>query len=412
MSTLLPLLLGLSLFTQSSDVVESDLLTLANGRTAEGQVVYEDDTLIILRKGSRETEYPRAEVTAVDSRLGHLGELLQRMEQRGPDLLADAPGLLELARFAAAARLPGEAEMLHLLVLLADPAQQDALDVLGCKERKGHWSYKKGSTWIRVADLRTAVTDWKDRWTFTSMHYTVEASLPLDQAILAAFDLERFYRAFMGLLRVELRITEPLETMRFLLHDDARSYPEPSDGRRAWFDQSDLLTHVNTTVKPWLPSMFHEAAHHIFYMTTVRSRDGKGVIPAWLDEGMAEFFETGSSGSPGFSTFDLVSPDPNLFRTHAKAEKPHDFSRVLAFEAKDYQGSVGPELKYAQSYTLLHFVLYGNAGDRRLHFMDFMRSAYQGRSSSTDFQKILEIDNKDKFEKEWFASVSATVAGL
>ena len=413
MSFLTALVLGLGLQAAQFDKdFETDVVTLDKGKPVEGRVVYEDDEKVVVRKGSREKEYDRAKVTNVESRVRNLATLLDRMDAVGTRLYDDAGELLELAKFAEAARLNGEARALYLAVLIADPEQPDALEWLECRERRGAWQIKHGSKFYPVTDLPTLVESWKDRWTLSSVHYEMETNLPLRQGIKALFDLERFYRAFMDIFQVELELYDPIEVIEMRIHDDEKSFPERGDGRKGWFDPSDRLTHVVTVRKPWRDTLFHEAVHHLFHMTTVRSASGKGRIPAWLDEGMGELFGTSLEGEPGFATFDLSKPDANWYRAHADADKPYDFSRMMAFEPDDYFGSVDRALKYAQSYTLTHYLLFGTGDDGRDKFMDFMRSAYLGRSSSTDFQKIMEVKRKDDFEEAWMESVKDTLANL
>ncbi|MDG2149682.1 MAG: DUF1570 domain-containing protein [Planctomycetota bacterium] len=392
--------------------IEADTILLSTGKSKTGRVVYEDDEVVILRNRSKTKEYERGDIDEVNSRVRNLDELLTRIDSQGPDIMANGDALAELAQFAAASRLSGESEALFLAALLANPEQAVALEALGCRERKGSWQYKKGSKWIRTSDLALAVENWKDRWKLRSVHYKVESNQPLGQAIKSLLDLERFYRTFFEIFQEELHLLEPEESMDFMLHGDNGSYPETTGGRKGWFDSSDLLTHVNASSKPWRDTMFHEATHHMFHMTTVRAKGSKGSIPAWTDEGMAEMLATGLGGEAGFVTFDIAAPDAKHFRTQTMADKPHDLSRTLNFKADDYRSSVGPALKYAQSYTLVWFVMYGNNGERFPAFMNFMRSAYEGKSSATQFQKDFEIDSKDKFEEEWFESVKTTSASL
>jgi len=392
--------------------VESDTILLSTGKSKTGRVVYEDDEVVILRNKSKTKEYERADVDQVDSRVRNLNALLDRLDAQGPSIMSNGGALAELAQFAAASRLSGESEALFLAAILADPEQPAALEALGCRERKKSWQYKKGSKWIRTEDLALAVESWKDRWELHSVHYKIESNQPLGQAIDTLLDLERFYRAFFEIFQEELRLLEPEESMDIMMHGDTRSFPETTGGRKGWFDSSDLLTHINASSKPWLDTMLHEATHHIFHMTTVRAKGGRGSIPAWVDEGMAEMLATGLGGEAGFTTFDIATPDPRHFRTQTMAEKLHDLSRTLNFKEDDYRSSVGPDLKYAQSYTLVWFLMFGNNRDRFPAFMNFMRSAYKGKSSATEFQKQFDIDSKDKFEEEWFEAVNTTAGSL
>jgi hypothetical protein len=413
MLLLLPLSLCVaSLLAPGDDVIETDTVFLNNGKSLTGRVVHEGDEYLILRKGSRDKEVLRADIQDVDSRVRNLHALLDRLEDIGPGGAADANAMVELARFAESGRLVGEARALYLRALLADPSHEAALAALGCRERKKHWSYKHGSKWYRTDELRTAVDSWKNRWTLESVHFQLLTNTPLDDAINTLIDLERFYRAFFAEFQQELTLLDPDEVLEIHSHGDDKSYPQPSDGRSAWFGSSDRITHLNATRKPWREGLFHEATHHIFHMTTVRSRSGKGSIPPWLDEGLAVAWQTGLRGDLGYSDFDLSSIEARYFREQTGADKPYGFSRVLAFTTGDYFASKNPTLKYAQSYTLVHFLMYGNGGDRREVFMDFLRSAYEGKSSSTDFRDIIGYKSKDKFEEEWFESVAETASRL
>ncbi len=394
------------------DTVEADTVLLTTGKAREGRVVYEDDEVVILRKGSKDKEYDRADVEEVDSRVRHLAELLKRLDAKGPDIMRDGVALVELAQYAGASRLAGEAEALFLAALLADSKQPVALEALGCRERKGHWSYKKGSKWYRTSELAIVIEKWKDRWALHSVHYTMQSNLPLGQAIRALLDLERFYAAFYAANQTDLRLLEPDESMDIQAHADGESYPNPSDGRGAHFDSSDRLTHVNGQQKPWLGNLIHEAVHHVFYMTTVRSRGGKGKIPSWLNEGMAEIFATGMGGELGFSSFDRTSVESSYVRAQVNTDDPYDLSRVLAFQSDDYESTVNRQLKYAQSYNLVYFLMHGNGGSRADQFVDFLRSAYEGKSSMTDFQKVFKTESKDKFEAKWFAGMEALAETL
>ena len=78
--------------------------------------------------------------------------------------------------------------------------------------------------------------------------------------------------------------------------------------------------------------------------------------------------------------------------------------RLLALSTGDYQASSGRDLKYAQSYTLVHFLLHGDERAHREGFLEFLRSLYQGKGSATDLKRCLKADWR-KLGASWQAYV-------
>lgn len=153
--------------------------------------------------------------------------------------------------------------------------------------------------------------------------------------------------------------------------------------------------------------MVHDLVLQICHQTTARSPSGRGNVPRWLASGLGESLATGLGGMPGQLRFDLASPSLPHLRRHAEAEKPFELSRVLAFGDEDFGAGTDLDLKYAQSYTLVQFSLYGDEGRHNQGFMDFMRSAWLGRSSVSQFETDLGIGRKSAFEEAWLTWVRA-----
>ena len=73
---------------------------------------------------------------------------------------------------------------------------------------------------------------------------------------------------------------------------------------------------------------------------------------------------------------------------------------MLAFGTTDYQAGSDQALKYAQSYTLVHFLLHGAGEQQRAGFLAFLRLVYAGRGSASDLKKCLDTDWK-KLARAW-----------
>lgn len=389
---------------------ELDALTLVDGKILTGQVVYSDDVIVVLRNRSREREFTRDQVEDIDSRVANLAQLLERLDDGG-SLARQAPeSLLELANFAEHSRLPGEARLLRLLALIADPLHEPANDSLDNKLRKKKWTTRRGRDWVKTAELSEAGNSWKDRWTLDTAHYQVSSNLPLDEAIAAAFDLERLYAAFFRLLGSEVGLREPREVFLVQLHADEKSFPEPGSGRKGSFDLGDRIAYVKATTRPWHYQLAHEGTRQLLYITTQRAVNGKGDVPRWLDAGLSEAFATGMSGRPGQRVFDPWSVDKQRYVTHAMSKDPYDLSRVLVFNDNDMDTVQLQSLRYSQCYTLVSYLMQGDAREYNQAFFDYLRVTWEGKASPSIFEDIMGLDT-DELQEYWQTAVRR-IAGV
>lgn len=389
---------------------EDDVITLVDGKTHSGQVVYSDEKVVVLRNRTREREFSRDQIEDVDSRVANLAQLLQRLDDGGSLSRQPPEALLELANFAEHSRLPGEARLLRLLALLADPEHEAANEALGNVQRKKKWTTRREREWVKTTDLADGDNDWKHRWTLNTAHYRVSSNLPLGDAIAAAIDLERLYASYFQLLAQEVGLREPREIMEVQLHGDEKSFPEPGSGRDGSFTPDDRVAYVSAVRRPWHYQLAHECTRQLLYVTTQRAVNGKGEVPRWLDAGLAEAFATGISGRPGQRVFDPWSVDKKRYAVHASSEKPFGLRRVQVFDDEEMDTHQWQSLRFAQSYTLVNFLMQGDASEHRQGFFDYLRSAWAGRASPSRFTDDLGLDD-DELQELWSAA-ARRIAGV
>ena len=77
---------------------------------------------------------------------------------------------------------------------------------------------------------------------------------------------------------------------------------------------------------------------------------------------------------------------------------------MLNFASGDFHDSSNVDLKHAQAYTLVHFLLHGDEGRHRAGFFAFLRGAYAGKASSTDFKSAIGAP-MEELEAGWTAHV-------
>jgi hypothetical protein len=146
--------------------------------------------------------------------------------------------------------------------------------------------------------------------------------------------------------------------------------------------------------------MVHEVTHQLLDETAVQVRGGRGEVPPWLDEGLADWFRATTDGAPGRLRFDGSRIDSRAVRAHAYARETYRLSRMLTFDVGEYHASSRQDLKYAQSYTFVHFLIAGDGGRYRTAFDDYLRGVWVGQGSPTDLQKCLGA-SLDTIEKAW-----------
>lgn len=385
---------------RAQDVVELD-----DGSTLEGRVLYVDDERVVLREKRRDREIPAERVTALRTIHESLRELLTRAE----GVPRSSVGAnLELAQFARSRGLAGEAGVFYWRALLADPTCAPAHEGLGHKRRGDRWAMEHDKrTYTDLEKLREAAREWRHSFVLSTAHFELRTNVELEEAVSTAIDMERFYLALYDLFATELGLYECTEVMYAQVHADQKSYPEPSSGAWAYFSQGPNVLFLNASQGLQRDMLVHECTHQIFHNVTELDRSFSGDMPAWLDEGLAEYIAASTFRPPQPLAFDPGFPNLNHFARHGTAKKPLSLSRVLALQTGDFVGNSRAFEMYAQSYTLVHWGLHADDGAHREAFFQCMRDTFQGRSSPSQIKKSLDL-GKD-FEETWqeYARVKA-----
>jgi hypothetical protein len=384
-----------------------DSVTLANGKVLSGRLMYAGPELLVLRDGSRDREIPRADVAMLRSHEDALRALLAEIRRLDAE---DEDAVLSLAQRTREAGLPHEARLLELWALASRPDSEAANTALGNRTRPSGWQVKDGRRWVDSAEWCRREGEWKQRRTLRTTHYELKTDLPLAQSVAAAFDLERAHGILLDLLVPHARVLDPDELLPVQIHRGSDSYPEPGGGRAGYFDASARTLYVLQADDGARHVLWHECTHQLLYFTTERTRGARGSIPGWFNEGLAQYLEVGLQRAP--IGLDLLAglPDQAGFRAHAEARDPFDLKRMLTMDAGDFMASSDAALKYAQAYTLTHYLLHGDGGAPLPPWGRFVRSAWDGGSSMSDFRKSLD-DDLDDFEEAWTAYVASTAGG-
>jgi len=379
---------------------ERDRVVLKGGKELRGRILLVDGERVVLRRSGRDQELARATVERTESVRDGLAALL---EDARPSRLGRLDELELLAARADEYGLPGEAAALRWRMLLVDPTCVAAHEALGHRRRGGRFVVPVGGRQVTPEERLVLARDWGSAWTFGSLHYELCTNLPLGETLDLALELERLYAAFFALLGPELALREVCTPMRFHVHADRASYPE-SGGEVGRYDPDTdtVVVDASTGLEPL--TWTHEATHQLLSVTAFRERGAQGEIPPWVNEGLAEYVATGIVGGPPLA-FQAGLSCTRHFLLQQQSADAHDLKRVLAFSSTDFQAGGDRLLKYAQSYTLVHFLLHGEEGRHRAGFFAWLRLVYAGRGSTTELGKCLDVEWKP-LERAWLAHVA------
>ncbi|MFN0244726.1 MAG: DUF1570 domain-containing protein [Planctomycetota bacterium] len=376
-------------------------MELHNGTKLQGRIVYQDEAVLILRDGTKERTIPMKDVKLAVSRLGHQREAIERWLESKPE---ETQGVRDLAQYCKRVGLHDDALLFQRFILCSAPEDEEAHLALGHMRRANGWAERSAGKWTDWRKIESMRASWKTPWELRSSHYRLRTNLPMSDAVRALLDLECLYFAFYDLFGAEMMLRETVEPLEAHVHADAESFPVAYVGRSAYFDAAIDRLVVDASKGIHRGLLFHEAVHQLLFNTAVETASSIGDLPAWLDEGLAEYMSWSMSGTASRATFDEEAIARNHFERHAAAIESIELERLLVFGTEDFL-TPQSELKYAAAYTFVHFCLHGQGEKFRRRFFDFVRGAYKGQGSPTHFKDALATP-EDELERAWRAHVA------
>lgn len=379
-----------------------DRVVLGNGKELLGRVVYEDRQRVVLRVQDKDVEFDRKEVTRVSSNVRELADLLSNDARMG----STPEDLLFLSEQARECGLEGEEHSYLWRRLLRDSDDEGINKALGHRRSGSGWLVPMGSRTVSIANRVRLAADWSTAWEFSTLHYRVRSNLDVETTLGILLDLERLYLAVYEVFGEELRLYEICAPMNVALHASSVSYPETGAEGGYYAIQTDTI-HVDASKGFQWHLLAHEATHQVLQNALLLGEARTEVLPSWLNEGLAEYVAAAVSHPDRTLVFHPGALRRDYFQLHAAtaARERLDLSRVLVLESGDYRASTDRDLKYAQSYTFVHFLLHGEDQRYRAGFLEFLGALGRGKRSSSELKKRLGISSWRTLEREWTAYV-------
>ena len=129
-------------------------------------------------------------------------------------------------------------------------------------------------------------------------------------------------------------------------------------------------------------------------------------LPVWVNEGLAQYFEDGVLVK-GHLELGLADKD-RIERVRQAIEKDEavDFDALLTMSHEQWGRTLAtqPEqaaLNYAQSWSVVYFLVHGNGGKYRGAFVDYLQSVSRGVESSRAFARAFGSNDTRAFRQRW-----------
>ncbi|MEM7200887.1 MAG: DUF1570 domain-containing protein [Planctomycetota bacterium] len=372
---------------------ERDTVHMKSGSPIKGRVLLELPDRVAVLVGSRERWVERDKIERIDSVAAHQRELIRQLRGVTRD---DAEQQLALAKFCDEHQLEYEAALLRWSILANDPQNDAANEALGHKRSAKGWLVRADRGFRPLDRLEKTRADWSKAWRLRSEHFELRCDRGLRTTVDLLLELECFYDGFFDLFQQDLQLRHLTEPVQVYVYGDREQFPSMSNNVGAFFSLAEniLYTYVAQNGRPY--ALYHEATHALLHNLVRNSRRSRGGLPAWLDEGWAEFMQAvvvpGRAGRASVDEYNVL--DGHL-RTIGDAEKPYTLHRVLNFKLTDFQASSKQQLKYAQSYALFLYMRNGASGSLRGKFYEYVQSAMSGKGQASTFRRMFKRELND-----------------
>lgn len=373
---------------EAQTVAARDKVILVGGKVLQGRILLVSNEHVVLREGSVDRTFPRKVVQSIESVAVRHRELLAAWQNVN---VANADDLLAIAARADLDGLPYEARLLRFYALLARPADPAIHKALGNRAQGAKFQVEIGGHWVLFEAADALGVDFSNAWQLRSEHFAIRCAAGLRTGLDTLMDLEGFYWLFHELFGSELQLLELTEPLEVRLYRQRDQMPNLSDNVSAYFSVSEIAMY--TCVENGRPhALFHEGTHALLYCFFVRATKSRGVLPAWLDEGWAEYMDariqTSLPGKPKLRARSINSGHSAQLVTAGRDHSLYSVHALLNMKTGDFMASTKQACKYAQSWALFCYLFENTDPEIRGLFIDYLHKAASGQGQASTFRKL------------------------
>lgn len=267
--------------------------------------------------------------------------------------------------------------------------------------------------WLAMGALTAiAIVASGPPYTLRTEHYRIETRVDRDLAVPIGEHMDAVYetyeRRFPTLRRrnaayVRMRLLEDAsEYHQFLADNDISA--GSSAGIFFWkYSNAWLTTYMRGLSERKRESVLqHEGFHQFAFMRIGRD------LPAWVDEGLAEYFGEGVMTAGGLQT-GLASPGrvAHVRRLIDEGDSM-PFERIMAISGEEWGHAVGNGAMghlYAQVWSMAHFLVHAEGGQYEPMLVRYLELHAREWDPSNAFAQAFGEFDVEAFEEAWKAYV-------
>ncbi len=212
-----------------------------------------------------------------------------------------------------------------------------------------------------------------------------------------ATKLEQFREAFRQLFpRVKYSSAIPTNVIVFKSDKAFKEY-KPVDARgktnnwvAGYFQSGEDVNYIALSTEgekaDTYQTIFHEYVHFL-----VNNDMGRSNIPAWFNEGLAEYYEQFTIENDDKVTLGALDQN-NLAYLRDNKLIPFDTFFNIDNYSLHQQGSDGVGIFYAQAWALMHYFMQSNNGARNPQMGKFLNLLLSGKEPKTAFNEAFQMD--------------------
>lgn len=239
----------------------------------------------------------------------------------------------------------------------------------------------------------------KDKWTSVrSKNFLLVGNANEKDIRLVGIRMEQFREIFSRLFS-NLSVNSPVPTTVIVFKNDESYRPfKPNANTAGYFQAGPDVNYITLQLSKGMGSdrdpftiIFHEYTHLL-----VRNSSGK--VPLWFNEGLAEYYST-------FSITDdqkVVMGKPiagHVYRLRENKMLPLRKLFEINHESPYYNEGDKQSIFYAESWALMHYLILGKDGERKLQLSKFVNLLSAGTPMEQAFQDAFAM-TFEAMEKE------------
>lgn len=387
-----------------------DKVKIGSKKPVEGIILRHDSSGLWLAQKSRVRHYPAEDVIWAEGPRVAYAEYVERMRAE-MSKAPDADRCVELAQWCEKVGLVDDAPQWYWRALLDDADHEAANQALGHKKSRGRYTIKiKGESKMSFRELREFHSaELKDGWEFTTSHFQVQAAGDLPDVLRACVDLELLYHAYYQRFQETVGFWEIQQPVKVRIYSSQGEMPPLTGNADAYFEPISRI--VYCAYRDGIAQHLVHWSTYAILRQSIRefARDDPDV-PGWFGMGLGSYLEKAFTGTPGDRSYDPTTVHEKSFEVHDQSDNTDSIQRVLNYELSDFYASTDQSLKYAQAYTLVHFLLHSGDDEIFDGSSRFLASIYQRKGSPSHFKDAMRLSGWDEFEQDWTDYVSATLA--